>query len=199
MAFASAVRVEVAVFDHDTLSTLEGLTAMSLEIRDATNGIIDTAAAAVLGPVTLAVVDFNPALTLDQWDNDSGTALPWHGAFTLTEANMTTAALCDTPTNNEQTMGLVIQGTGPSGRFILGSGLVTIVKTGATGAGAAILPTVSYTKTDQEIDAGFAQCVKLGLNPAGAGYILQSADGGKALVVLERDANNKLVLAVNEL
>ena len=93
LAFASAVRIEIAIFDHDTLDTLAGLTALSLEIRDAPSGIIAAAGAAILGPVVLGAGDFNTALTQDQWDNDSGSATTWHAAFTLTEANMTVATL----------------------------------------------------------------------------------------------------------
>lgn len=188
LPFASAVRIEVAIYDHDILaSPLTGLTALALEFRDATNGIIDISGAAVLGPVPLGISDFNPALTEDQWEGDTGTETPWHAAFTLTEANMTTAGLCDTPTNNEQTMGIVICGTGASGRFVLGSGLVTIVKTGATGAGSAVLPTVSYTLTDQQIYAMLAQA---GQFPAGLGPVLTAADGiGKVMIVYESDLN----------
>lgn len=181
MPRARASQFEVALFNNDQLDTLAQFTSLTLEVKDINaSGYINPA-----GTIRLSKVinsgDFNALLTRPEWDNDSGNT-PWHVRFQFTEAEMT-ALPAIAAADNRQSYGIVITGMTASGRVTLGSGLIIAVDDGGTGAGAAVQPSVSYTFSDQEIQAGLATKVNLGENPAGTSIILRDGATGLGIVL----------------
>lgn len=170
--------VEVAIFNAGSLLTSIGavFTSLTFELKAAANGIIDAASATLLS-ATVNAANFNTALTAADWSSDSG----FHAAFQFTDTqtatlNMTAAV------SNELQFGWVVTGLTSTGRVTVGSGLVTVVKDGGTGAGGGSAPVPTYTISDQEILAGLASKVSLGENPAGAVIILRTQTG-RGLVI----------------
>lgn len=181
MPRARASQFEIALFNNDSLDTLAQFTSLTLEVKALNaSGYINPAAAVTLSK-TIAAVDFNTLLTRAEWDNDSGNT-PWHVLFEFSEAEMT-AIPAIAETDNRHNYGIVITGMTASGRVTLGSGIITAVDDGGTGAGAAVQPTVSYSFSDQEIQAGLATKVNLGENEPGAQIILRDASTGLGIII----------------
>jgi len=171
-----ALQVEVALFNNTVLDNLSGLTSLTLELKDATSGVIDTGSA----KLSKTTSDFNAGLTADQWTNDSGSP-SYHAVFTFLDTEIAAVSMTSAVAN-EKTFGLVITGLSAFGRVSCGSGLVTLVQDGGTGAGSGVAPVASYTLTDQEILAGLNAKLDKGENPDGVGFTLFDVGGsGKGI------------------
>jgi len=178
---ARAVQFECALFNNGKLDGLALLTSITLEIKDTNaSGFIDPNGTIRVSK-TIAAVNFNPTLTQDQWDNDDG-AKPYHFIVSFSEAEMTAIPAIGAA-DNKKNYGMTIVGLTASGRVTLGSGLVTAIDDGGTGAGATIPPAVAYTMTDQEIQAGLATKLNAGDNPAGTFLILRDGATGKGILL----------------
>ena len=153
---ARATQFEIAIFNGATLDGLTGLLSITLELKNAVDGVINTGAA--LASRTVAAAQFNVALQKAEWEADQGQ----HALFQFTDAEMNVAGF---PTSdNKKQFGLVVSGLAAAGRVDLASGLVTLQQSGATGTGMSNPPTPSYTLSDQDILAALAGKINRGIN-----------------------------------
>jgi len=167
-----ALQVEIALLNHRILDNLTGLSSLTLEIKDATAGVIDTGAP----KLSKTVASFNVALTASEWENDQGSP-SYHAVFEFLDTEIAGLSMSGAVANAKQ-FGLVVTGLGAFGRVSCGSGLVTVIQDGGTGAGSGVAPVASYTLTDQEILAGLNSKLDKGENPDGIGFSLFDVGGG---------------------
>ena len=177
---ARAVQFEIALFQGQVLDAATGLTSMTLEMKNVVNNVIDTGAPVLSKTVEAAA--FNGQLTQGDWDSDQGQ----YALFSFTEGDTNldmTGAVA-----NRKTFGRVVSGLGPEGRVDCASGLVQMVKSGATGLGAGAPPVPTYTFTDQDILAMANDKLKLGINRKGASFVLPAInDPTKGLMLYVED------------
>jgi hypothetical protein len=173
-----AVQFEIGLFDNGVLAVLTSLTALTLEIKSATNDVIDTDAPKLSRTVNSAA--FNNGLQADQWENDQGSP-SYHAVFEFLDTEIAALDMAGA-VNNEKTFGLVITGLTANGRVSCGTGLITLAKDGGTGAGSGVAPLPAYTYSNQEIDAKVAAKLEAGENDDGVGYTLFDKNGsGKGI------------------
>lgn len=178
IAWARPAGFEIAIRDNGTLDDLGGLLTLKMEFRNATNGVIDAAGGAPILSVETGA--FNPALTEDGWQNDSGNP-SYHAIFEFTESQMGVLDMA-AAVNNEKTFGVVITGVTAKGRIVLGAGLVTLVKDGGTNVGAGVGSVPTYTLSDAEIEAMVQSRLAKAGNADGEGFTLFDVNGsGKGI------------------
>lgn len=174
---ARATQFEIAVFNGDVLDALTDLLSITLELKEASNGVIDTGAP--VASRTVAAANFNAALTKDQWKNDQGQ----HAVFEFSDAemNVATAGFVD----NKKQFGLVVSALANAGRVDLASGIVTMQRSGATGTGMSDPPQPSYTLSDQDILAGLNGKINRGINRKAPKIILECVNDPTEGLLLE--------------
>jgi hypothetical protein len=163
---------ELGIFNKGVLDPLTAFQSITIEVKSATNGVIDAAGAVLLSRTTGV---FNAALTEDQWANDQGSP-SYHAKIQFLDTETATLDMTD-DTENLKIFGFVVTAVTASGRITIGSGLIIVVKDGGTGAGSGIAPVAAYTFSDQELQGMLASKLNAGENDAGIGFTLRDVAG----------------------
>lgn len=163
---------EIGLFNKGVLDPLTAIQSITVEIKTATNGIIDAGSASLLSKTTGA---FNYALTADQWGNDQGEP-SYHAKITFTDLESGALDMANS-VENAKIFGFVVTALTASGRITIGSGLLVVMKDGGTGAGSGVAPVATYTLSDQEILGALQSKLSTGENDAAVGFTLRDAGG----------------------
>lgn len=165
---------ELGLFNKGVLDPLTSIQSITIEVKAAANGIITPGGAALLSR-TVASGTFNAALTADQWTNDQGTP-SYHAKISFLDTETATLNVVGA-VNNQLIYGWVATAQTAAGRITIGSGLISLIQDGGTGAGAGTAPMATYTFSDAELLARFNTKLNAGENDPGLGYVLRDIGG----------------------
>lgn len=183
IAFGTDFYFEQAVFNNGVLVDVTQLDYIEIIVKPLTaGGVIDPFAVAILNANSGI---FNPALTIEEWENDdAGNGQPWHARIGFSAAQTSNIDMTG-HVNNVRRFGIVAQAKFLTGEEVLcGSGLFSVRYSGAFCAPGTPTP-ASYTFSDAQLEAMMASKLNAGENGNRVSLVLRGANGTGLLLSVD--------------